>query len=389
MKKTLIASAICLPPSLIGPAMMMGNLLKHFPDGSYCILMGRLEHIWCLKDVKARLKCKYIFSRYPFLGYSGSLFKRILKILRDIFALCEFFWAGIQTIWQEKIDSVFVVADHFVEIPMLLASRITGKKIILWLPDIYYRPDKSDWTRTATRLIEPFILKAVDTVLVTSEATQEYYKERHKLQTKILPHSVDISAYESAKWQKQEPGTAVKILYTGSVVKYNLDTILDMAMVVTRHPELNAEFIIISNNLRELQELRTKYPGVVCRHAKREEIPLLQQLADILFLPLSFNEHDAILRTASPSKLPEYLAAGRPILVYAPPSSYYARYAREAGFALVVDESDTALLYKAVERIKSDPILCGTLTKNAGKAVTEHHNAETISVRLQKVLDAV
>ena len=89
---------------------------------------------------------------------------------------------------------------------------------------------------------------------------------------------------------------------------------------------------------------------------------------------------------ASPSKLPEYLAAGRPVLVYAPPDSYYARYARREGFGLVVDKPDRDLFRKPIFDLKHDAALSRHLVENARRIAVQNHDAVRLSARLQQFL---
>jgi glycosyltransferase involved in cell wall biosynthesis len=61
--------------------------------------------------------------------------------------------------------------------------------------------------------------------------------------------------------------------------------------------------------------------------------------ADILFLPASFaKEEVAVVVAGFPTKTADYMASGRPILVFGPEYSSLVRYARETGFAEVVSE---------------------------------------------------
>ena len=55
------------------------------------------------------------------------------------------------------------------------------------------------------------------------------------------------------------------------------------------------------------------------------------------------------METAFPSKIADYLAAGKPILVFGPRYSSLVRYASEQGFAEIVDEF-SPLLWRAVSR---------------------------------------
>jgi len=391
-KKTLAISAICFPPVLIGPAILMGNLFKHFPEGSYHVLMGRLDHVWRPIDENSALPAPYTFTRFPFLHSRGNWRHRIRSLLRDIFSLLEVNWKGLRIIQWEKINSIFVVADHYVELAALLMSRLTGKKLVLYLPDVYYVPENlKGWAKFTDRMIEPFLLRAVDTVLVTGEPTQEYYNNKYGLETVVLPHSTDMSKYDFHSEESHTDEKPTKILFTGSVEPCNYGPIIDLVKVVSEHLELNLELNIVSNKLsKEIEEVCGRTARITCGHASREEIPALQQSADILFLALSFDEHGynypTIVRTASPSKLPEYLAAGRPILVYAPKESYYARYARKGGFALVVEKPDIEQLRQAVQTLQRDKALRQRLVSNAYRFAKQHHDSRKVSVQLQNLL---
>ena len=135
------------------------------------------------------------------------------------------------------------------------------------------------------------------------------------------------------------------------------------------------------------------------------DIPTVQQNADILFLPMAFDsvyahmidkisskelykqrvEGKKIIETASPSKLPEYLAAGRPILINAPEHSYVVWYGKIHQCAEVVDTPNLRVLRDAVIRLQNDKQYCDFLITNARKAVVKH-NAVYVSHKLQSAL---
>ena len=395
-KKTLVIAAIGFPPILIGTAIQMGNLFRHFPKNSYHVLTGRLDHTWPPIDKDSMMPAPYTFTRFPLFIQGSSWRWRIRNLLQNLFALLEITWKGLRIIHREKIDTIFVVADHYVELAALVLHWLTGNKIVLWLPDLYYIPEnlKIGWTQTADRLIESFLLKKVDTVLVTAEATQEYYAEKYGIDTEVLPHTVDISKYGSQHEHYRSENRTTKIFFTGTVEPCNFGPLLDMIKVVNKNPELNLELSIISNNLsKDFKEICENNHRITYGHAKREEIPVLQQSADILFLPLSFEEHGychhSIVRTASPSKLPEYLIAGRPILVYAPAKSYYAEYARQEGFALIVDKPDCSTLRCAILELLNNADLRYRLVTAAKKTAEKYHDAKKVSARLQSMLGII
>lgn len=392
-QRTLVVAAICFPPVLVGPSVLMGNLFRYFPEGSYHVLMGRLDHVWPPIDKDSMLQAPYTFTRYPLLQSGGNWHHRIRSFLRDMLAFLEVTWKGLRIIRQEKIDTIFVVADHYVELAALIMHRLTGKKVVLWLPDVYYVPENlKGWTRSLDRIIEPFLLRAVDTVLVTAEPTQEYYKDKYGIETKVLPHSAEINKYNKPTRQSYHGKIIRDIIYTGGFTIAQQGPIIDLVNIISEFPDLDIRFILyaIEPSYRVEEMGISSGPRIVIRQAERDRIPALQQSADILFLPFSFPDHGyshhTILRTASPSKLPEYLAAGRPILVYAPDYTYYSRYARREGFGLVVDQPDSNLLREAIIKLKNDHSLCEELAANARRVAKEYHDAVKVSAILQNII---
>lgn len=393
-KKTLVISALCFPPVLIGPAVLMGNLFMYFPKKSFHILMGRLDHIWMPIDGQSKLPANYTFTRFPITMSGVNWIYFIRFLLRDIIALIEITWKGMKIIRRERVENIFVTRDHYVELAALFIHWLTGKKIAIWLPDLYYVPDSSreGWTKSMDRLMEPFMLKSMDMVFVTGEPTRDYYRKKYGIDTVLLPHTVDIGKYNKMSRRIKKNNSVTKIIFTGTLGDAQPSGILDLLTIAREFPELNIKLNVITNTSPDqAKTMGIKGENVTVSRAKRSEIPGLQVSADILFLPLAFKEHGyhhfTIVRTASPSKLPEYLAAGRPIIVYAPSDSYYAKYAKKEGFGLVVDKPDLNLLREAIIELKNNRSLCERLVKNARRVAIEYHDAEKLSSKLQYFLN--
>jgi len=392
MTKTLVMSNICFPPVLNGPAILMGNLFRHFPKNSFHILIRRLDGSWPPIDKESMLTAPYTFTHFPSSHGIGNWRQNWGYFFRLMYNLSKVTWKGIRIIQREKITNIFVVRDNFTELAAILISWLTRRKLVLWLPDLYYSPDRQStaWVLTFERLLEPLLYRLVDKILVTAEPTQEYYLEKYGYETEVLPHSVDLKQYAKMVQNNIFKDESIKIIFTGSICVSQLSNILNMIKIVNNSPELNLKFYIFSDlSLDHLKSLGiTESDKVFCGKATRSEIPSIQSSADMLFLPMTFNgEHESVVRTASPSKLPEYLLAGRPILVNAPPESYYVRYARQEGFGLVVDQPDCELLRDAILKLKSDNKLCQKLVFNSRRLAYKSHDSVKISQKLQSILD--
>jgi hypothetical protein len=82
----------------------------------------------------------------------------------------------------------------------------------------------------------------------------------------------------------------------------------------------------------------------------------LRETADVLFVPMTFDEAERDNMTVSfPSKLADYTATGLPLLIYGPGYSSAVRWARaEYDVAHIVDEPGEARLRDAIERLRED-----------------------------------
>ena len=291
----------------------------------------------------------------------------------------------MEIIKHEEIKNILLIPSYLEALSGLLLHWITKKPLIVYLFDIYYSHNRfgPGWSTLFMRLMEPVLLRSANTIIVTGEPTQKYYKNKYNVDSIILPHSVDLERYKSNKGSIIDGKGETRIVFTGEVSVAQLDSIRNMIETIDTFNELKAVIVIVANTSKEnLESLGIKGSNVIVTHANREEIPLLQQGADILFLPLSFNwQNPEIIKTASPSKMPEYLAAGRPILVHAPSYSYVANYARQEGFGLVVDKPDTNLLRQAILDLKTDAALRNRLVASAKRTARKHD-----SVRLSKKL---
>ena len=87
------------------------------------------------------------------------------------------------------------------------------------------------------------------------------------------------------------------------------------------------------------RSFETPVPPRVTWHGWVSQAELAQAMAsaDILFLPYSFLPAERSFRATSfPAKTADYLASGRPILIFSPPDSSIVEYAREFAFACIV-----------------------------------------------------
>jgi glycosyltransferase involved in cell wall biosynthesis len=129
-------------------------------------------------------------------------------------------------------------------------------------------------------------------------------------------------------------------------------------------------------------------PGIVVSPAVEwNRMPSLLEAADVLLLPLDFDERSVrFLRLSMPTKISEYLASGRPVLAYAPRGSAAAEYARAHGWSLVVDERDPAAIRRALDLLIADDALRMDMGSHARQCAAARHDACRVRAQFREAL---
>jgi len=116
-----------------------------------------------------------------------------------------------------------------------------------------------------------------------------------------------------------------------------------------------------------------------------EDLPRLLASSDVLLVPLDKEKS----QMSVPSKLYNFLAAGRPVLGLAPPDSEVAAMIRGTRSGAVVPPDDVAGIGEAVFRLKGDPDARREMASNARRYVVDNFARKTIMNRYETLLASV
>jgi glycosyltransferase involved in cell wall biosynthesis len=82
-----------------------------------------------------------------------------------------------------------------------------------------------------------------------------------------------------------------------------------------------------------------------------------------------------------PTKIPEYLAAARPVLTIAPRASAAGGYAAAGTWSLLVDEPDASAVRAALERLSAEPALRMEMGQAGRDLAQRDHDARAVRER--------
>ena len=244
-----------------------------------------------------------------------------------------------------------------------------------WEPGVY-RPFARFWERAWGA--------GAKLLLVPNEFAAEDIRRRlPKAEIRIIrnPAAVGVltECSRSTGLPDKAPAEPSRLLYTGSVYSAQASAFRNL---ISALEFLGGRFRLDVYTAQSMADLVAN--GVVGSsvqyhsHVSQSVALELQRSADILFLPLAFDAPiPEVIRSSSPAKLAEYLAAGRPILVHAPADSFVSDFFRRTGAGVVVDRPDPHLLAQALESLAQDDALRDRLIANARRVAPDFHVEKT------------
>jgi glycosyltransferase involved in cell wall biosynthesis len=251
--------------------------------------------------------------------------------------------------------------------------------------------------RPVIRLLERLELAAyaaADTVIVVSDGFRANLIGRgvpaskvHTIRNGVCAGEFDPDAPADTRLRARlgaNPGDCL-VLYAGTHgISQGLTSVADSAALLTDEP---IRFAFVGDGA-DKQRLRHR----VAEHGLRnvallpgiphEQIPALLAAADICLVPL---RDVPLFSSFIPSKMFEYLAAGKPVV--AALAGEAAQILREAG-AWVVPPADSAALASAIRTLAAAPQRRQTMGRRGRCYVEEHFDRGALAQLYRKLLDA-
>lgn len=329
------------PPTL---NQSMYNLLLRFPSPSYGILtrydkltpsvLGPwlpAEYFFCdyngpvektelrphAKPAHDRLR-RSLRDKLP-LSFK-QITKNMLATIHDCKVTFRFVIVGTQIVRNRKPNYIIGVSDSGPAlISSYIVSKLTSTPFVLWFFDIYRGNHLTFFGSALARIFEPLFFRHATFVLVTNSATLGLYRRRYGPSFKcvVLGNSVYLSDYERMR-TPYKPKEPYSIVYTGSVYWAQKNSVFNMIRTMDALKDLPIVLKLYAPfPSDELIEQTSSRSNVILTSAHQSEMPAIQSNATILFLPLSWRTRNPqVITTASPAKLTDYLASGRPMLIH-------------------------------------------------------------------------
>ncbi len=390
-----------LPPSTSsGLAVIIHRMLVALPPENYCLVSGVDYDDPSYQGAPDRLPARYYFvpPRFP---RRPAARRRGLFLAgweaggaRDLLSLV---WRAKQiadVLKRERCEAVVVTTDSLINLPAArVAARLVRTPFFAYLFEDYLTKWVEPWygpkARAFARTVEPLVLKTAAGVICENDVLRDELHRRYGVGATLIPNPCDLSRYDDDSTPNPSfTDGEVRIVYTGAVYNINRRALRNLVAALGLIRGVRARLHLYTNcSASELSAYGLEGPVVLHGYVPTADMPRIQRQAHVLFLPLDFDTpYDALLRTATPGKMGEYLASRRPILVHAPPDSFISRYFVQHRCGVVVEQDDPRKLAEAIERVGGDGDLREKVAANAWKRAREDFDLKRAQTRFAELL---
>jgi glycosyltransferase involved in cell wall biosynthesis len=324
----------------------------------------------------------------------ASKLKRLIRAWADLFpfALDSGFWA-----WVREVDPDVIFTNmgdmRWMECALNVSERMN-------IPLVPFFND--DWPSTLyagsplTAIPRLFLLRKLRNVLAHSavgigasdEMTNEYSRRFGIRFETILP--VEESSEVASSPNIKSPGELVELVYVGGLHLKRFESlrVVGSAVAEVRAAGLNCTLKIYcpeSDAVAWGKQAVVPGASFIAGSLRYEEISAVLNQADVLvFVESPDKELRRYTRLSFSTKIPQYLAAGRPIFAYGPAEVASCRYISGTGSGFVVE--DGSRLTETLRRLIVDPDLRNRLGHCAWTAARQRHTPTEQCERFRQVL---
>jgi Glycosyl transferase 4-like domain len=346
-----LVATLGYPPLGGGSSTIMKNLLDHFEPGSIVLAVQRplaRKETGELEAGPHRRHFVVAESRLP-----GRLEVRRRTILRPLVRrrltrLARRYRCGA---------IVGVYPDVFFLDSAVRAATDLGLPFLPYLHDTIVESLEGSRYDRLGHQVQERVVRSAHEVLVATHGMAALFREKYGIEAVPVEHIYPEPVPEQPP---EDPGSR-DLFWSGNIYAINaaaLRRVFDASGLVDG-TGLNIASLQSQEGLERLgfggARVRSTYIPV----SERSRYLDLLKSHGVLVLALSWPDESSIhedeLRTIFPTKTPEYLASGRPILVHCPDHYYLAQFFKENGCGEVVGERSVDALATALNRLLEDP----------------------------------
>ena len=235
------------------------------------------------------------------------------------------------------------------------------------------------------------VMKLSPLGLVIGDAMAAEYEVRYNKAMIPFMYCMELNNLKREE-KTRDPNATIRFVYIGGLHLNRWKTLKEIgtAMAELAAEGIRLECLIYTHPLdadRYRKELSLPPVMRIVGSLPHDEVHSAQLSADCLTHIESFMPWDkSFTQLSVSSKLPEYLAAGRPIFVYGPDDVASIRYIAEIGCGFIVGQQDTKMLKEKLKEAATSPSLRSKMGHLAFEAAKSRHDASEQRAKFRKTI---
>lgn len=228
-------------------------------------------------------------------------------------------------------------------------------------------------------------LKRCKLVITISSSMAEAYKEKFQKDTLVLMNTVDLSRFSGVTSKNTE---VTHFVYAGGLHLDRWKALREIALSIKQTNGKGVLYIFTSKDNMELYRPRFEtLPVAFYEAVPHEQIDKVYQKADVLVhTEIESERLKGFFKYSISTKIPEYLATGKPILFYGPRDMKLFEYLLQNQAALMASTKEE--LYVCVERLMSEENFT-EMCENARCLAERNHCASKNQKTLYNAIESV
>ena len=314
---------------------------------------------------------------YPFLkAHQSWAAKRSVQTLRRI-------------VEQHSIRNLLVIPVT----PWILSAAISLHKqypklnLVLFVMDDWqghHESHRLPYSRRRRELLREAVNRA-NTRFAVSPEMAAHYEEVFRNTWQVAHNGIHIESIARSNGNVSERR---QVLLAGDINQFRFDAVVAFAESIERHNcrrKQSIEFVVLGEVAEQHRAPLSALNAVTLLGRQRHSACLdAMRVADLLYLPLAFSKASArISRYSMPTKLPEYLATGKPVLFHAPFESALFQVAERYDLNPRLATVDPRALDDLIERWQTEPELETDRFSKASAALAKEFDITTLSSAFQ------
>ena len=309
-------------------------------------------------------------------------------------------WLGLTPEWRGNYSETWLRRNLRGFAPDLVFSSvhsITTIGFADWVAQQLGRPHVLHVMDEPFRHAEPAqvdaMLQRVRGFLTISETMRHAYSERYGRDSQVFHNGAEAEFFHPPAPPAPDPDRPVRLRFIGNLLHLqHFQSIEDIAAAVQQHNRGGGRRTVLEIYGGEHPEGCSREilaEGEITYHGR---IGLDERLdtiagADLLVIPFTFdNEYFQEYRLSIPTKLPENLATGKPVLLYGPKGMAATDLCLQHGLATVFTERSVPRLVQFLQEFTDNPEPQRAQASTAQQFAKSELSAEVTSRRFQDLL---